>query len=236
MRSGSGADAYQAHSAIPATSYGQRPTTDGDAELLDAEEARQERIRLDTYYLPDRRQSGELHGIYYTAAPEVSSPAQQQDSAATAIQISNSPFNGPQNTMPRQGSAAAQLGPVHEDFAAQNPAAAADVEQQSDVGDNKVQELLAPISEATTGHPPLTLGFHQLSVWAPVNPKKASWMESAWKRCTSRGKAVVVNPKRQILYNISGQVSSLGFFCILSGVHVAAGVAWHILNSLALLH
>lgn len=230
MPSGSEGDAYAAHNAVPAASPGQQPTTDDDAELLDEEEIRQERIRLDTYYLSDRRQSGELHGIYYTAAPAVSTPHHQQDSAAAAVQMSNSPFNGPQISMPRQPSAATSLGPVQEDFAAERPAAAADVEQQSDGVDNKVQELLAPISEATTGHPPLTLGFHQLSVWAPVNPKKATWTEKAWKRCTSRGKAVVINPKRQILYNISGQVSILRLLLwhlLCCPAHVGAAVAWH---------
>lgn len=117
--------------------------------------------------------------------------------------MSNSSLNGPQTSMPRHGAAATQLGPVQEEFAAEQPAA--DVEQQSDSQDNKV-ELLAPISEATTGHAPLTLGFHQLSVWAPLSPNKVSWMESAWKRCISRGKETIVKPKRQILYNISGQV------------------------------
>eukprot|EP00878_Enallax_costatus_P009038 GHUV01009450.1.p1 GENE.GHUV01009450.1~~GHUV01009450.1.p1 ORF type:complete len:320 (+),score=81.64 GHUV01009450.1:240-1199(+) len=205
MPSGSHGEPHTARSAVPAASLGQRPTTDDDAELLDEEEVRQERSRLDTYYLADRRQSGELHGIYYTAAPEVSSPTQPQDAATTAHHMSSSPCNMPQISLPRQGSAAAQLGPVHEDFAVAEPAGAADVEQQSDDRDNKVQELLAPISEATTGHPPLTLGFHQLSVWAPVNPKKDNWAEKAWKRCISRGKAVA-NPKRQILYSLSGQV------------------------------
>lgn len=179
--------------------------------MLDEEEARQERIRLDTYSLFDKRQSGELHGIYYTASPEVSSPREQQDIAAQAQHMATS--NSPTGLhIPRQGSVSGQLTSCPEEAAVQGTevAAAVDIEQQdqNDGKDNKVLELLEPISEATTGHPPLTLEFNRLSVWAPVNPKKASWTEKAWKNCISRGKAQV-NPKRQILYDITGQVGPI---------------------------
>lgn len=203
----------QAHNRLP-PSHSQPPQDDDTVEYLDEEDKRQERMRLDTHYLADRRQSGELHGIYYTAAPEVVSPGQQQDPVVTTQQMgcSSAPAS-------RQSSFTHQRSPMHsprldrcpEDAAVLTPAAAeapiSDVEQQDQDNsrDNKVQELLAPISEATTGHKPLTLGFHRVSVWAPVNPKKPSWYKRAWKNCISRGKAVT-NPKRQILFDISGQV------------------------------
>lgn len=212
MPSGSQQGPHAAHNAVP-TAHSQQPTTDDETEVLDEEELRQERTRLDTYYLADRRQSGELHGIYYTSAPEVSSPTKQPDSISMAQQMNNNSTAGGIPLPMSQGANAGRLGSCPEDASLPTPADAGDIaavhdleQQQKDNGqENKVLELLAPISEATTGHPPLTLGFNRLSVWAPVNPKKAGWAERAWKKCISRGKAVT-NPKRQILYSLSGQV------------------------------
>lgn len=77
---------------------------------------------------------------------------------------------------------------------------------QEDEHDNKVLEILEPIS-AALGRPPLVLGFNNLSVWAPVNPKKDGVGTKAWKTLTCRRGEV--NPKRQILYDVSGQVGRL---------------------------
>jgi hypothetical protein len=84
----------------------------------------------------------------------------------------------------------------------QPPHAAADEEDPSG---SKVKQLLQPIS-AATGQTPLVLSFEHLSVWAPINPKKAGWGKQAWRALTCRG-GKEANPKRQILYDISGQVS-----------------------------
>jgi hypothetical protein len=75
---------------------------------------------------------------------------------------------------------------------------------EEDPSGSKVKELLQPIS-AATGQAPLVLSFEHLSVWAPINPKKAGWGKQAWRALTCRG-GKEANPKRQILYDISGQV------------------------------
>jgi hypothetical protein len=76
---------------------------------------------------------------------------------------------------------------------------------EEDPSGSKVKQLLQPIS-AATGQTPLVLSFERLSVWAPINPKKAGWGKQAWRALTCRG-GKEANPKRQILYDISGQVS-----------------------------
>jgi hypothetical protein len=83
---------------------------------------------------------------------------------------------------------------------------------EEDPNGSKVQQLLQPIS-AATGQTPLVLSFEHLSVWAPINPKKAGPVKQAWRALTCRG-GKEANPKRQILYDISGQVGGL---CIVHG-------------------
>jgi hypothetical protein len=104
-------------------------------------------------------------------------------------------------------SAAAHSKPQH---APNQGAAAADAAaDEEDPNGSKVQQLLQPIS-AATGQTPLVLSFEHLSVWAPVNPKKAGWGQQAWRALTCRG-GKEANPKRQILYDISGQVRACGW-------------------------
>jgi hypothetical protein len=72
--------------------------------------------------------------------------------------------------------------------------------------DSKVLQLLEPIGGP--GQEKLVLGFERLSVWAPVNPKKPSIFERGWKKAVSCGNKDT-NPQRQILFDVSGQVSAL---------------------------
>jgi hypothetical protein len=55
-------------SATPRNHSGQQDSSNhGSAAAEDDDTARQERIRLDTYYLPDRRASCEAHGFIQMA-------------------------------------------------------------------------------------------------------------------------------------------------------------------------
>lgn len=75
-----------------------------------------------------------------------------------------------------------------------------------------VRELMAPMG-TSLGNEPLTLAFGNLSVWAPVNPKKPSLFSRAWSKAVSCGKAES-NPQRQILFDVTGQVCVLGCWVV----------------------
>lgn len=122
---------------------------------------------------------------------------------------------------------AAHSKPLHATPHAPNTAATnADAE---DPEGSKIQQLLQPISEEA-GQTPLVLSFEHLSVWAPVNPKKAGWGKQAWRALTCRG-GQEANPKRQILYDISGQVglqlsgAELGWLSLHHGLVPCAAAA-----------
>lgn len=201
---------------------------DGRAKTPEEEELdRQERIRLDTYTLGRRTASCEAHGILQVeplpspnAAALPSHEAQQLlqqqrehqrqqqieegfASGSGSEPVSSSLQSADVNVelQPRDynsNTALAKLGHVADGDAARQ------VGDAEDPGGNKVQEIMEPIT-ADSGRPPLVLGFSQLSVWAPVNPKKASIGEQAWKAITCRREDA--NPKRQILFDVAGEVS-----------------------------
>jgi hypothetical protein len=94
--------------------------------------------------------------------------------------------------------------PAHHSSAAHATHPAPSAADEEDPSGSKVKQLLQPIS-AATGQAPLVLSFEHLSVWAPINLKKAGWGKQAWRALTCRG-GKEANPKRQILFDISGQV------------------------------
>ncbi|WIA19845.1 hypothetical protein OEZ85_005749 [Tetradesmus obliquus] len=222
--------------AAPQRDYSsqQEGSNHGSVSPEDEETVRQERIRLDTYNLPDRRASCEAHGFIQMAPTpqpdmavlpsyEAQQLMQQQDPATTSSNtntadaefsidpsLHDAPYSRAADSRKLAGNFAgnspagptAHSKPLHATPHAPNTAATnADAEDQEG---SKIQQLLQPISEAA-GQTPLVLSFEHLSVWAPVNPKKAGWGKQAWRALTCRG-GQEANPKRQILYDISGQV------------------------------
>ncbi|KAF6261731.1 hypothetical protein COO60DRAFT_1699664 [Scenedesmus sp. NREL 46B-D3] len=214
-----------------------------NASVEDDETVRQERIRLDAYYLPDRRTSCEAHGFiqmapspqpdtatlpsYEAQQVRTSSMLEQQDHASTSSNANTA--DAVLNVVPGPNYAAYKHTEDHKlagnypaghagtissaETAASKPAHvahptahgdAANAADEEDPSGSKVKQLLQPIS-AATGQTPLVLSFEHLSVWAPINPKKAGWGKQAWRALTCRG-GQEANPKRQILYDISGQV------------------------------
>eukprot|EP00775_Hariotina_reticulata_P014492 gene14492-14616_t len=150
---------------------------------VEALREREERARLDSGMLGERVASGELHGICYS---------KESDVLPAAVVVNGTAAN------PSSSGKLATLDIEHAADAAQPG------DKRDGLPDNNMLELLQPI-EAASGQKPLTLSFKGLSVWAPINPKKPNLLQRAWQQCITRGKAVT-NPKRQILYSISGQI------------------------------
>lgn len=196
----------RASKEVPASAQQQqhRSSIESLDDERDEELARQQRIYIESsagYLRASRARSTELHGVVYLSEPEVA-PAETTQTSST-MQHTEQHHSG------SSAGSAEDAGVMVRDLEGGKAG------QQTDK-DSKVLQLLEPIGGP--GQEKLVLGFERLSVWAPVNPKKPSIFERGWKKAVSCGKTET-NPQRQILFDVSGQVS------ILVGYAAAAAAA-----------
>lgn len=204
-------------STIDADDPKRRSEGEWDKEDEDEEEARQQRIYIDSnagYLRTSRTRSTELHGFIYTTEPEVDPPVdamlpqdhqQQHPDAANTINSSDQQIVSSTSS----AGSSADAGVTFQDLeTGGQKATGATTRQQHEEGpdthSSKLRELLEPLGGGPGGQQ-LVLSFERLSVWAPVMPKKPSVLSRAWTGAVSCGKTES-NPQRQILFDVTGQV------------------------------
>lgn len=184
---------------LPASLQQQQRNSVDDSDR-EEETARQQRIYIEStagYLRASRARSSELHGVVYLSEPEVA-PAETTQPTSTMQQQ-----HADQQIHSDSSADSADAGVMLQDVEGGKTGQHSPAGQQTD---SKVMELLEPIGGP--GQEKLVLGFENLSVWAPVNPKKANALERGFKKAVTCGKKES-NPQRQILFDVSGQVGAL---------------------------